>query len=90
MEPWFEEGNGFETPFGTWYRIVGTNPAKRVIGGIESPGKVAGGDIETREVADEHREGRRMNVDVPQCQTCHIVGGRAKGVKHRRYAVSSH
>ena len=46
--------------------------------------------METWEVADEHREGRRMNVDVPEYQTCHIFKGRAKGMKHRQYTVGGH
>lgn len=29
-----------------WDRIVGTNPAKRAVGAVEHPRKVAGGDLE--------------------------------------------
>ena len=47
-------------------------------------GEAGDGEIvETREVADEHREGRWLKTDISQCQTYQIFEGRVKGMKHR-------
>jgi len=65
----------------------------RITSTTEGPGKSDGGDgkiIETWEVADEHREGYRMDNDVSHCQTCHIFEGGTKGMNHQRHAVGGH
>ena len=105
VEPWFEEDNRVVNPFWRWKphvagliklsartgrHNVGLKPTMQPIATINRTGKINGKVFKAWEVAEEHRKGRRIDIDTIQCQMRHIFAGGAKGMKGRRYMVDGH